>query len=609
MAKNIEVTLTLDTKGYNKKLKAASQQTAAFGGSSKVATGSIMGLAARFAPAAAGLVAVGSAFKLVNDSMETARGFQDVEITLTNLIGSAEGGAAALAMIDEIAGKLPNDFEELAKSAPALTTVSGTIGELEENMLLAADIAANFGIPFEVAASQLQRSFSAGAGAADVFREKGVLSAAGFQAGMSYSIDETRAKLAEFGESIEGSAEKLNDSLSGALSQASDRFTKFKNAVGQAIIPEYEAFLKSLVESFTSSKEEALAFGDSIGTGVVEAFKSFLRGGALVIDYLTMLFNMFRSLAKFIQDTFGGAIAIVMDGAVRVIGGVIEQVSNLGIVMGKVIGFATGNDDMEKFFKGVQEAAKTARTGGIDQLKVALGEMGDAVPVTTTRDFVNNLIADMDEGRRVANEKAEQLKNDLGDKGKEIIVEVAQSTVLTVEQFAAQFGALADGVLNTIKVFESSTKKLSDDLATALIEGQGAGEAFKNYFKGLVKEIIAQAIRLSIIQPLLTSIFGVQFGAGGVIEGFSGGLFGRASGGPVSPGGTYLIGEKGPELLKMGNQGGTIIPNNQIGAGGGTTIINNITAMDTQSVKEALAKQDPEFIFGLSQAGARRVPG
>ena len=26
-------------------------------------------------------------------------------------------------------------------------------------------------------------------------------------------------------------------------------------------------------------------------------------------------------------------------------------------------------------------------------------------------------------------------------------------------------------------------------------------------------------------------------------------------------------------------------------------------------LKQALAKQDPEFIFGLSQAGARRVPG
>lgn len=36
---------------------------------------------------------------------------------------------------------------------------------------------------------------------------------------------------------------------------------------------------------------------------------------------------------------------------------------------------------------------------------------------------------------------------------------------------------------------------------------------------------------------------------------------GLAGGGPVSPGGTYLVGERGPELLHMGGQAGTIIPN------------------------------------------------
>lgn len=35
---------------------------------------------------------------------------------------------------------------------------------------------------------------------------------------------------------------------------------------------------------------------------------------------------------------------------------------------------------------------------------------------------------------------------------------------------------------------------------------------------------------------------------------------GRAVGGPVAPGGTYLIGERGPELLTMGNQSGYVHP-------------------------------------------------
>ena len=62
MAKNIEVTLTLNTRGFDKKLKSAKGSMAGFGGASNTAKGSMIGLAARFAPLAAGVVALGAAF-------------------------------------------------------------------------------------------------------------------------------------------------------------------------------------------------------------------------------------------------------------------------------------------------------------------------------------------------------------------------------------------------------------------------------------------------------------------------------------------------------------------------------------------------------------------
>lgn len=47
-------------------------------------------------------------------------------------------------------------------------------------------------------------------------------------------------------------------------------------------------------------------------------------------------------------------------------------------------------------------------------------------------------------------------------------------------------------------------------------------------------------------------------------------LPGRALGGPVAAGGTYLVGEHGPEVLQMGNQSGQVIPNGAyLGSGGG----------------------------------------
>ncbi len=66
------------------------------------------------------------------------------------------------------------------------------------------------------------------------------------------------------------------------------------------------------------------------------------------------------------------------------------------------------------------------------------------------------------------------------------------------------------------------------------------------------------------------------------VHGFSslknlGGIGARASGGPVSPGEAYTVGEQGPEMLVMGNRGGTVVPNG--GTTGGTTVIVNYSPM------------------------------
>ena len=56
---------------------------------------------------------------------------------------------------------------------------------------------------------------------------------------------------------------------------------------------------------------------------------------------------------------------------------------------------------------------------------------------------------------------------------------------------------------------------------------------------------------------------------GGAIDNVFGG--GKAMGGPVNAGTSYVVGERGPELF-MPNQSGTIIPNNKLGGAG--TVIN-----------------------------------
>ena len=66
---------------------------------------------------------------------------------------------------------------------------------------------------------------------------------------------------------------------------------------------------------------------------------------------------------------------------------------------------------------------------------------------------------------------------------------------------------------------------------------------------------------------------------GGGIFGFLGNIFGgkKASGGPVSSGKSFLVGEKGPELF-VPRSSGTIVPNNKLGGGGTNNVVVNVDA-------------------------------
>ena len=114
-------------------------------------------------------------------------------------------------------------------------------------------------------------------------------------------------------------------------------------------------------------------------------------------------------------------------------------------------------------------------------------------------------------------------------------------------------------------------------------------ESFQGFFTFLAKYVApfmgqtlklaieAVGIALSAIVRIVADIidgFRAMISLGSKIGGAIGGLFGggKASGGYVAGGTTYLVGEKGPELFTPSGSG-TIIPNGALG-GGGSNIIN-----------------------------------
>ena len=118
------------------------------------------------------------------------------------------------------------------------------------------------------------------------------------------------------------------------------------------------------------------------------------------------------------------------------------------------------------------------------------------------------------------------------------------------------------------EIGESVRDDLVNNLTDAITSAQSFGDAMKNVLNNLKKRLINLALDRAI------SGIGSSLSKGKGFGGFLGGFFGaRASGGPVSAGGAYVVGERGPEILQMGSKGGNIIPNNEIGGGGTTNVV------------------------------------
>lgn len=148
------------------------------------------------------------------------------------------------------------------------------------------------------------------------------------------------------------------------------------------------------------------------------------------------------------------------------------------------------------------------------------------------------------------------------------------------ELFNTAMNGFTDAILNFVK-----TGKLS----------------FKDLFASLMAEIVKMQAKRLFLQ---------LFGGGGIF----GSLLGipaptpgaRAVGGPVMAGQPYIVGERGPELFVPSGPG-TVMANGRFGNNGVTQVVYNINAVDAMSFKQMVAR-DPEFIYSVSQAGARRLP-
>lgn len=162
---------------------------------------------------------------------------------------------------------------------------------------------------------------------------------------------------------------------------------------------------------------------------------------------------------------------------------------------------------------------------------------------------------------RVAREK--QLTEDLKPEWRRMVDGWGDSTKLMQDMFDQT-------VLGTLRLGEDAFVKFV--------------QTGKLSIKELTDYLIEQSIRLAfrnLVGQGFAALFGGGGGGGGGYTGFEfGNVDGyRAAGGDVRRGRRYVVGENGPELLQMGDEGGWITSNERIraamggGGGGGTGVV------------------------------------
>ena len=125
----------------------------------------------------------------------------------------------------------------------------------------------------------------------------------------------------------------------------------------------------------------------------------------------------------------------------------------------------------------------------------------------------------------------------------------------------------AEKLKETFKgIGETVRNDLVSNLREAINGSKSFGEAMSNVLNNVKNKLIDLALNKAI-----SGIGNAISGGKGFGGGFLSGLFGKERGGRVNAGGAFLVGERGPEILQMGSKGGNIIPNSQLGKGGGGT--------------------------------------
>ena len=483
----------------------------------------------------AGVFSIRGAFSLVKSLKDTASQFEQLRVRLDSLYLSAERGGAAFDKFNKIAATTPYQVQNVVEAGATLKAFGV---DAENNIKILADLAAFMKVDIVDAASAMGRAFAGGEGAADIFRDRGILNLIRMRTGIqSFEGDLEGFRKAMFktfndpASGIIGSTDKLARTVFGMESNMSDAFSRLQNQIGQKFAPGYKSALSGMITLTKTLTDMFKDLGNEAEAMVTKTAQSFAKVEKLadiknVIDNLEALRDSLFTSTGFINKEAVGAVQF--------------YAQNFAFLTNEQKQSIVTSKDAHELFRVL--------SGIVDDMNSKL-----EVALKNWKDF--------------------NIETDSVDVGLGQVIKNTRRLNFMTKEFAVTYQDLSDKFSTPVRWgpppeafnewdrLKRQLDKLSDTIRIAFIEqferGGGVLDNFVNAFSAAIQAMAAEILSRAAIWGIMSLIFG---GPANPLGAFTSHIFGgfKAKGGPALPGHQYVMNEKSSGEVFVPNEPGRI---------------------------------------------------
>jgi|TARA_Y100000289_G_scaffold22225_1_gene21574 hypothetical protein len=498
----------------------------------------------------AGLASAAALGAVVKSSVQTSAQFEALETRLVALKGSVDEGRKSFDFFNKVAATTPFQLANVVEAGAQLEAFGA---DSTETLKAVSDLAAFMGTDIVEAANAFGRAFAGGAGAADVLRERGVLTQVKLKSGFD---DLSKLTLPQFRKAltdtltdpegnIAGATDLLSQTFTGLISNFQDSVSQLQDSIGDLLAPAIKdvvKFLKEGIDDLTDS------FKQLNETAIETTLRKLKELGAEDENVLRTIADLERDVALQRQKAIG------------------EQLEGLGSIteMSSMISDELNNQSKLQIKLGeVEREREELGAKGANRTREEHKRLNSELPK-----IIKNLESQIDVSDTQIEKLAEQigLQKEYNQLQESIVGERPTISLLPDEDDMAEDLEVVDDFYQHMKDEEESftefqkeqakTRKIIDDqlykekiqnnLQAAILQGQSAKDAALSVIKAEVAEAQAGLIS-SIMKSLPFPInLAVAAGAGGMIGRVTDQLFSS-----FATGGSIIT--KGRTTLPIGN--------------------------------------------------------